>query len=159
MIASVNELKNWLDGHGLSTDQSMGQRDLGRALAVREGIRALLLANNAQVPNLTAIAKMNRVSERYRFGFSFSPGATSLNAVPSSGIDRLLLILFATMHELMVNGTWPTYKACRNSGCQWAFVDRSRNQSRRWCEMSACGNQSKSRAFAKRRRSEELIGD
>lgn len=31
--------------------------------------------------------------------------------------------------------------------CDWFFVDRSRNHSRRWCDMKVCGNREKVRRF------------
>lgn len=32
-------------------------------------------------------------------------------------------------------------KICRN--CGWLFIDRSKNRSRRWCDMAVCGNRAK----------------
>jgi predicted RNA-binding Zn ribbon-like protein len=37
-------------------------------------------------------------------------------------------------------------------GCGWLFVDRSRNNSRRWCSMDDCGTHAKSRRLTARRR-------
>jgi predicted RNA-binding Zn ribbon-like protein len=34
-------------------------------------------------------------------------------------------------------------KICGNRLCRWVFADRSRNRSRRWCDMAACGNRAK----------------
>ncbi len=34
-------------------------------------------------------------------------------------------------------------RACANPECRWLFVDASRNGSRRWCDMAACGNRAK----------------
>jgi predicted RNA-binding Zn ribbon-like protein len=31
--------------------------------------------------------------------------------------------------------------------CDWFFIDRSRNHSRRWCDMKVCGNREKVRRF------------
>ena len=39
-------------------------------------------------------------------------------------------------------------KRCENPRCGWLFVDRSRNRSRRWCEMATCGNRAKARRHA-----------
>jgi len=36
--------------------------------------------------------------------------------------------------------------------CQWAFYDRSKNRSGRWCSMRTCGNRTKTRAYRTRRR-------
>jgi predicted RNA-binding Zn ribbon-like protein len=37
-------------------------------------------------------------------------------------------------------------------GCGWLFLDRSRNGSRRWCTMEACGSFEKARRLTERRR-------
>ena len=52
----------------------------------------------------------------------------------------------------MVEGTWHRLKACPNPDCEWAFYDRSRNRSSRWCVMSECGNRAKARTFRERQR-------
>ena len=41
-------------------------------------------------------------------------------------------------------------RICRN--CGWLFLDRSRNSSRLWCDMSVCGNRNKARRHYQRRR-------
>jgi predicted RNA-binding Zn ribbon-like protein len=40
-------------------------------------------------------------------------------------------------------------RAC--GGCGWLFLDTSKNHSRRWCSMDACGNQAKARRHYRRR--------
>jgi len=42
-------------------------------------------------------------------------------------------------------------KECASTACEWVFLDRSRNHSRRWCDMSDCGNRAKARRFQARR--------
>jgi predicted RNA-binding Zn ribbon-like protein len=36
--------------------------------------------------------------------------------------------------------------------CGFLFFDRSKNNSRRWCDMATCGNRAKLRNFCERRR-------
>jgi predicted RNA-binding Zn ribbon-like protein len=38
-------------------------------------------------------------------------------------------------------------RVCDNPLCRFVFLDRSRNRSRRWCDMAACGNRAKLRRF------------
>lgn len=38
-------------------------------------------------------------------------------------------------------------RACSNLECRWLFLDTSRNHSRRWCDMTLCGNRIKARRF------------
>lgn len=39
--------------------------------------------------------------------------------------------------------------------CGWLFLDRSRNGSRRWCDMAVCGNRQKARRHHLRKRTRE----
>ena len=41
---------------------------------------------------------------------------------------------------------------CGDNTCRWLFLDRSKNHSRRWCDMRVCGNRSKARRFYARLR-------
>jgi predicted RNA-binding Zn ribbon-like protein len=41
-------------------------------------------------------------------------------------------------------------RMCAGQDCGWLYVDRSRNQLRRWCEMSVCGTAEKNRRRARR---------
>jgi predicted RNA-binding Zn ribbon-like protein len=36
-------------------------------------------------------------------------------------------------------------KQCPPEDCRWLFIDRTKNGSRRWCEMATCGNRAKKR--------------
>jgi len=42
---------------------------------------------------------------------------------------------------------WERLKLCDSDPCRWAFYDRSKNQSSRWCKMASCGNREKARRF------------
>jgi predicted RNA-binding Zn ribbon-like protein len=41
---------------------------------------------------------------------------------------------------------------CGEETCRWLFLDRSKNHSRRWCNMQICGNRAKARRFQARLR-------
>jgi predicted RNA-binding Zn ribbon-like protein len=51
----------------------------------------------------------------------------------------------------MADGSWERLKVCPADDCLWAFYDRSRNRSRRWCDMEVCGNRAKVRGYRERR--------
>ncbi len=61
-------------------------------------------------------------------------------------------ILWSVAHsatELLTSG--PLERAKGWAGCNWLFVDESRNKSRRWCMMEKCGTQEKMRRYVARR--------
>lgn len=41
-------------------------------------------------------------------------------------------------------------RECGENSCRWLYCDRSKNHSRRWCDMRVCGNRSKARRFHSR---------
>lgn len=57
--------------------------------------------------------------------------------------------------ELLTAGDLTRVKECAGEGCNWLFVDLSRNRSRRWCAMKDCGNRAKARRHYARQRGED----
>jgi predicted RNA-binding Zn ribbon-like protein len=51
--------------------------------------------------------------------------------------------------ELLTSGPLGRVKGC--AGCNWLFVDESKNKSRRWCSMEECGTHAKMRRYVARR--------
>jgi predicted RNA-binding Zn ribbon-like protein len=54
--------------------------------------------------------------------------------------------------ELLTSKELRIVRFCEAPDCQWLFLDRSRNRSRRWCDMAACGNRAKARRHYQRTR-------
>ncbi|MCI0432139.1 MAG: CGNR zinc finger domain-containing protein [Gemmatimonadetes bacterium] len=71
--------------------------------------------------------------------------------------DRLDQVLWApalAASDLLVSEDRARVKECATDDCTWLFMDMSRNRSRRWCDMSDCGNRAKARRhYARTRRS------
>jgi predicted RNA-binding Zn ribbon-like protein len=66
---------------------------------------------------------------------------------PPSGVDLQEAIALSALSLL------PEIKRiriCQN--CRWLFLDRSRNGSRRWCDMAVCGNRQKAKRHYHRHR-------
>ena len=66
--------------------------------------------------------------------------------------DDLAGMLWPVAHsatELLVSGPLERVKGC--AGCNWLFVDESKNKSRRWCAMEDCGTHAKMRRYVARR--------
>ena len=77
----------------------------------------------------------------------FSPdGTPRLDAAGAGVLGRPLAIVARAEAE----GTWARLKVCPADDCGWAFYDFSRNHSRTWCSMSACGNRAKARSYRSR---------
>src|SRR6266850_1944513 len=43
-------------------------------------------------------------------------------------------------------------RECADDTCAWLFVDRTKNHSRRWCDMNTCGTRNKMREYRERQK-------
>jgi len=69
--------------------------------------------------------------------------------------DDLAGVLWPVAHSatgLLTSGSLGRVKGC--AGCNWLFVDESKNKSRRWCSMEDCGTHAKMRRYVARRAAE-----
>lgn len=55
--------------------------------------------------------------------------------------------------QLLVGEDISLARHCNGDGCDWLFIDTTRNHSRRWCSMSGCGNRAKAKRHYQKRRS------
>jgi predicted RNA-binding Zn ribbon-like protein len=65
----------------------------------------------------------------------------------SDDLERPLWDVARSAADLLTSGEHDRIKECASTTCEWVFLDRSRNHSRRWCDMSDCGNRAKARRF------------
>jgi len=62
------------------------------------------------------------------------------------GLDQVLWPVTWSAADLLVRGPVERIRECPGAGtCGWLFLDVSKNASRRWCQMSSCGNRAKAR--------------
>jgi predicted RNA-binding Zn ribbon-like protein len=50
-------------------------------------------------------------------------------------------------NELLTSADSDLIRMCDAETCRWFFLDRSKNHTRRWCDMKVCGNRAKARKF------------
>ena len=144
-------LLGWFVGMELlDAGASADERDLQRALALREGIRSLLLANNGEEVEPARLRELNRAAGSMCLTVRFDVEGSPTFEPESSGISAALGRILAAAVRAADEGIWGRLKVCPNDACQWAFYDRSKNRSGRWCTMEVCGNRMKARAFRQR---------
>jgi predicted RNA-binding Zn ribbon-like protein len=152
-LQSPRELAVWLSGRRLlGSDTELTTADLKRALDVREGLRALLFANNGATLDEEALERLNRALGRTALAVRFDPDAGPELASRGRDLDAALGSLASIVAVAQIDGSWSRLKACRGVHCGWAFYDHSRNQSGHWCSMSVCGSRSKAREYRRRQR-------
>jgi predicted RNA-binding Zn ribbon-like protein len=129
-------LPDWLAERGAGAE-------LERARALRDALRALVLANNGFPLERAALQVVNAAAVRLTLRLD----AERRVQVESGGdaLDAVVAVALAAM----LDGTWSRLKACRN--CHWAFYDLSPNRSATWCSMQLCGNRTKTRAYRRRK--------
>lgn len=153
-LADAASAQSWLRDQGMvdaGAELELTEADRERLVAVRERLREMLLANNTkQPPPRSTLEALNERAGDLKLRVRFDSDASEL--LPADrGVDAALAELLATVHAAIGDGSWGRLKACLAADCQWAFYDRSRNRSATWCQMGACGNRSKARAFRARR--------
>jgi predicted RNA-binding Zn ribbon-like protein len=151
-LTSPEALASWLEPRDLLIEGAeVGERELERAVELRESFRRLLLANNGGGLDEGAIESLNRAAEDARISVRFDSDGRPTLAIAGSGEGAVLAPLVAIAYESMVAGTWSRLKACPADDCQWAFYDHSKNRSGTWCSMKVCGNRAKVRRYRERR--------
>ena len=150
LLGDTAGLRDWLAHRDLPAGR-VTTADLEHAVALREALRTVLLANNGGPDVASARAALDTAAERARLLPRFSDEAPAL--VPAArGVDAALGHVVAAAYTAMVDGSWARLKACPREVCEWAFYDRSTNNGATWCSMRVCGNRVKAGAYYRRRR-------
>lgn len=115
--------------------------------------RILSAAAANQAPERKDLAAFNRV---------LSPASACMEVVvedegfcwrwelPERLDSPLAPILHSAAQLLTCQEELQRLRECAASNCGWLFLDRTRNRSRRWCDMRVCGNRDKVRRFRRR---------
>jgi predicted RNA-binding Zn ribbon-like protein len=148
-LTAPDDLGAWLLDLGLApATPALEARDLERAVALRDALRAALLA-----PDHAGLAE---IAQGWLAG---APGALVVDRAtlrarfaPSDHSCRCLLVP-AVLDALDLAREMPgRVRECAAPGCGTLYLDTSRNRSRRWCSMERCGARSKAQTYYHRHR-------
>lgn len=67
-------------------------------------------------------------------------------------LDGMLVPIVRSAANLLTSVELAKLHRCAADDCGWLYVDLSRNQKRRWCDMRVCGNRAKARRHHDRAR-------
>jgi len=149
-LTSPKALRNWMATRELADPGAdVSDADLARALEVREGLRAILYTHNGGERDQHALDRLERAAGKASLRATFEDCLPKLTPA-AKGTDAGLARLLAIVARSAADGSWERLKACAGPECRWAFYDKSRNRSGRWCSMATCGNLHKTRAFRER---------
>ena len=149
-LGTPDELVAWLSAHDLAEDETFDHDDLAGAIALREHLRALLLANNGGELDPATPAALSAAADRARLTVALDATGRANVTSQATGIDRVAGRLLGIVAHAQAEGSWDRLKACPWHTCHVAFYDHSRNQSRTWCSMAVCGNRAKAQAYRRR---------
>lgn len=150
-LDSPAALRDWLARAGLlACEADVDEAQLRRATAVREALRALMVANAGEPLAAEAPRTLDRAARRADLALRFAPDGGSRLEPVAGGVDGALGLILAHVGAAMADGSWSRLKACRRSSCAWAFYDHTKNHSGVWCDMAVCGNREKAEAYRRR---------
>lgn len=133
------------------------QAELRRAKALREAIYDTCSAIAAgKTPGAPQVAALNESLARILAGSKLVSQGRGLawTRDDNSGLldDALWAVARSAADLLTSPAALAQVRECAADTCGWLFLDRSKNGSRRWCDMKVCGNRAKVRCFRRRAR-------
>jgi hypothetical protein len=152
-LADVSALRTFVRQHNISDVGELSEGDLGAVHALRTRFTEVFAAPDAPVTaglinELVADAGTTpQLTDHDGFGWHvhyFAPGA--------SVADHLAADCGMALAFFVVAGERERLRRCEAPDCRHAFVDLSRNRSRRYCDSRTCGNRLHVAAYRARRR-------
>ncbi len=149
LLTTPVALDEWLVVAGLlDRAPGCGTAEFTRAAALREAVYRLALATTTGGPWRDADRELvNRLAN--------GPSPV-IGLRPDAGIDRrgdcdsALALIATDAIELLGGPDRPRIKQCGRDACTRLYIDTSRAGSRRWCDMTLCGNRAKSASYRAR---------
>lgn len=129
-FADDGEAAAWLTGHG----QPAGGGAVGRLRRVRADLQAVVRGEAPATALADWLAGVTRLPELDEDGLHWR--LSGADGAPA----RLVLAWAAVQHDAPGR-----LRPCGNDDCRRFLLDRSRNNTGRWCSMEACGNRMKAR--------------
>ena len=135
--------------------QAEVERALIRAREVRETIFAVLSSVARRTPPAAAsVDALGRAVARAlsarRLVYGHQGFAWIWRADASPDLERIVWPVLASAADLLGSEYLPRVRECAGEGCGWLFLDRSKNGTRRRCDMTVCGNRAKVRRHRSR---------
>jgi predicted RNA-binding Zn ribbon-like protein len=152
-LPDVASLREFVERNKVSEVQSLAEPDLPAMRSVRDRLAQVFAAEGTQEA-ATLINKMvaeagttPRLTDHDGYDWHvhyFAPGASVADRLAADGGMALAFLL--------VSGERERLRRCDAPSCRRAFVDLSRNRSRRFCDSRTCGNRLHVAAYRARRR-------
>lgn len=170
VLTSWRDLVDWAAGAGLVTSpMAKTLRGLGtknpraahavfrRAVQLRDCLYRIVTALLAErAPAVADLRLMNGLLAEAQAAvvLRVAPGGLDLDLPISAERPLTLLgpVVTAAARLFTSPETLALIRRCDAENCRQFFIDRSKNHSRRWCDMRLCGNRAKVREHYRQRR-------
>jgi predicted RNA-binding Zn ribbon-like protein len=134
-----------------------GREAIKRAHRLREVLHEVLLAEaRGEAPSEQTARRFDAALTQAAARLTLRPGESGWSWAwkprEEADLTELLYPLTWAAAQLLTSDDRRILKHCAAEDCGWLFLDRSRNQARRWCDMKVCGNNAKARRFYQRHR-------
>ncbi|MER5397102.1 CGNR zinc finger domain-containing protein [Streptomyces sp. NPDC002599] len=152
-LADVSSLADFVRKHNISDVGVLSERDLASVRGVRDLFAGIFAADDPRtaaslINELVAAAGTTpRLTDHDGYDWHvhyFAPGA--------SVADHLAADCGMALAFFVVAGEQDRLRRCEAPDCRRAFVDLSRNRSRRYCDSRTCGNRLHVAAYRARRK-------
>jgi predicted RNA-binding Zn ribbon-like protein len=133
---------------------------LEQAIALRETVyrifAALAAGQAPQAADLAAINHALHIALSHLEVFPSPDGFAWRWAAHPGNLEHMLWPIARSAADLLTSSERSRVSRCARAGCDWLFVDLSKNRTRRWCSMGACGSRVKMRRYYRRRKESTL---
>lgn len=151
-----------IDAEGLAREASRRPAEASvaaeRAIALREALYRLFRAvAEDDPPNADDLKTLNAAltEAQIKRRLTYTPRGFDWEWTPDADdLDKVMWLAALSAANLLNSDQLGMVKRCAADDCAWLFVDMTRNHSRLWCSMGACGNRAKARRFYKRNRAQ-----
>lgn len=152
-LASVADLRDFAERNALSDVGALTESDVADVRSLRERLALIFAAPDARtasqlVNSLVAEAGTTpQLTDHDGYDWHvhyFAPGASVAHHLAADGGMALAFIIVAGERDRL--------RRCEAPDCPRAFIDLSRNRSRRYCDSRTCGNRLHVAAYRARQR-------
>jgi predicted RNA-binding Zn ribbon-like protein len=169
LLGSYSDLVSWAEQAGVITKAEAealrkeaarrpeeAQAALGAARATREALFDVFLSYvNGRPPPDGALAALNASLPEALSALRVAAAGGAFEwrwSLDERGLHRILPPVIRDAALLLTSPDLSRVRLCESGTCDWLFLDQSRNKTRRWCDMTTCGNRAKARRHYERKK-------
>ncbi|MCR6485645.1 ABATE domain-containing protein [Amycolatopsis sp. OK19-0408] len=151
LLATPADLVRFLAGTGLlDRPVPVSEADLAEAVSLREAVYRLARATIEGTPARPADRRaLNELAAGPAVRLRLAEDGSTRR---DGGLAEALAEIARTAVTLLGGPEAASVKECAAPDCTRLYVDRSRKQARRWCDMRSCGNRAKVAEFRARQK-------